>query len=131
MNFPVQSPQNRVVVIVSALACMLLIAIFVGISQTFINQANPGAARAEQRHKNLAELRASNAQVLNHYAWQDQEKNVIRLPINRAIELMLTSWNNAGQGRKQLLSRVLLVHGPPPELAPAVEKPAEEELEFE
>lgn len=65
-----------------------------------------GQRRAEERRKYLAELRQSNADVLNNYAWVDQPKGVVRIPVGNAIELMRQEWQNPAQGRKKLLARI-------------------------
>src|SRR5580658_7051070 len=36
----------------------------------------------------LQEMRAAEDQVLNNYAWLDQQNGIVRLPIDRAIELI-------------------------------------------
>jgi hypothetical protein len=38
--------------------------------------------------KDLARLRAAETQLLNHYTWVDKASGVVRLPIERAIELV-------------------------------------------
>lgn len=80
-----------------------------------------GAERAAERRKNLAEHRAMETQVLNNYAWQDQNKGIVRLPINRAIELVQQEWQNPAQGRAELLSRLDKATAVPPK---APEKPS-------
>jgi hypothetical protein len=41
----------------------------------------------EERKARLTELRAKETQELNAYEWIDRDKGVVRLPIDRAIEL--------------------------------------------
>ena len=43
----------------------------------------------EERKAALAELRAHEAQVSTSYAWIDQSKGVVQLPVDRAVELTL------------------------------------------
>ncbi|MGH7790083.1 MAG: hypothetical protein ACRERC_24660 [Candidatus Binatia bacterium] len=38
--------------------------------------------------KDLRELRASEAEVLEHYGWVDKQAGVVRIPIDRAIQLL-------------------------------------------
>ena len=49
-----------------------------------------GIKTSEQRKTALAELRANEAKVATGYAWVDQSKGVVQLPIDRAIELTLS-----------------------------------------
>lgn len=36
----------------------------------------------------LAELRAQEAELLNSYGWVDQQKGVVRIPIDKAMDIM-------------------------------------------
>lgn len=44
---------------------------------------------SEGRTKHLSSLRASEAGQLGSYAWIDQAKGVVRLPVDRAMELVV------------------------------------------
>src|SRR5256885_1267338 len=46
-----------------------------------------GIHTAGQRENNLAELRKKQADQATTYGWVDQKAGVVRLPIDRAIEL--------------------------------------------
>ena len=85
------------------------------------------AARIAERKKFLTEIRLAEAQALGHYGWVDQSKGVVRLPISRAIELVLAEWKNPAVARSNLVARALQVHAPPPEApaAPATPNPFE------
>ncbi len=48
-----------------------------------------GAKTPEQRKAALAELRAHEIKVGTGYAWVDQSKGVVQLPLDRAVELTL------------------------------------------
>jgi hypothetical protein len=67
-----------------------------------------GEDRAAVRRKALMELRASNHDVLEnpHYVWQDPAKGVVRMPIDRAVELALKLWQNPASARSNLIARV-------------------------
>jgi hypothetical protein len=39
-------------------------------------------------NSDLLEMRAAEDQVLTHYAWLDQDNGIVRLPIDRAMELI-------------------------------------------
>jgi hypothetical protein len=51
----------------------------------------------------LKAIRAAEDQVLNGYAWMDPEKGVVRIPIDRAIDLLsergLPSRPQAGESK--------------------------------
>lgn len=52
------------------------------------------------RKARLTELRNKEAQALSTYSWVDREKGIVRLPIDRAIELTVQDLRrkNAGAG---------------------------------
>ncbi len=77
-------------------------------------------ARIQERHKNLRDLQAANAEVLNNYAMEDAAKGVVRLPISRAIEISLQEWKNPAAARTKMLERAKLKFAAPPK---APEKP--------
>lgn len=73
--------------------------------------------RAELRRKNLAELRAENQAALTSYGWVDPTKGIVRLPVDRAVELTLQLWQDPAAGRSNLLARVAKATAKAPEKA--------------
>lgn len=51
------------------------------------------AARAALRTKNLAELQAADHASLTTYGWTDRAKGIVRIPVDRAIELVIPELN--------------------------------------
>jgi hypothetical protein len=71
--------------------------------------------RAEERAKNLAEIRNAEDDALNHTGWVDPSKGVVRLRIDDAMNLMLQTWGtNAAAGRANMLERDAKANPPPP-----------------
>jgi hypothetical protein len=56
-----------------------------------------GVKTPEQRHAILIEHRAKEAKAATSYAWVDQGKGVVQLPLDRAVELTIQELN---AGRK-------------------------------
>ena len=83
-----------------------------------------GEDRAALRRKNLAELRAANEEVLHNpnFVWQDPAKGIVRMPIDRAMELALEYWKNPAAARSNLIARVEKATAVPPK---APEKPSQ------
>lgn len=50
---------------------------------------DPDAPTPEQR---LAELRADEEQALTRYGWIDREQGIVRIPIDRAMEKLVTEY---------------------------------------
>jgi hypothetical protein len=65
---------------------------------------NP-AARAKERLEALTKARQADAEALASYAWQDQPRGIVRLPIDRAMELTLQEMKNPVAARTNLLGR--------------------------
>jgi len=51
-----------------------------------------GQRTPEERKAVLAELRAKEAKASTSYAWVDQEKGIVQLPIDRAVELTIQEY---------------------------------------
>lgn len=50
-------------------------------------------ARDAERVKNLADLQADNEKKLHSYAWVDQAKGSVQIPVNQAMTLVLAKLN--------------------------------------
>jgi hypothetical protein len=72
-------------------------------------------ARAELRRKNLAELRAADKIAQETYGWIDPAKGIVRLPLDRALELSLALWQDPTAARSNLLARLEKATAKPPE----------------
>ena len=78
--------------------------------------------RAEVRARALAELRAAEADALEHPGWIDPTKGVVRLPIAVAMKMVEQEWGqNPAAARSNLISRVEKATALPPK---APEKPS-------
>jgi hypothetical protein len=73
---------------------VVMILLFVGLVALLVIQRGQvqtyDEARKEQRLKNLAELNAENEKILTQYHWIDKAKGVVGIPIDRAMNLVLT-----------------------------------------
>ncbi len=63
-------------------------------------------ARWAERRKNLADLEARNAALQETYAWIDQGRGVVRLPVARVMEITARDWADPAAGRSNLLARL-------------------------
>ena len=64
-----------------------------------------GQDRIKERKKNLAEIRAAEAEGLSTYAWVDKGKGIARLPIARALEITLQEYQNPSAARSNRIAR--------------------------
>lgn len=77
-----------------------------------------GLERAAERTKAMGELSAASQAALSTYGWQDKTKDIVRLPIDRAMELTVQEWQDPAKGRKKLISiseQATFEPAPPPE----------------
>jgi hypothetical protein len=97
-----------------------LMAVLVGALYRYALPEPIAAARAKERRQFLLEQKAAEAKALTEYAWQDRAKEIVRLPIPRAIELTLQEWQNPVAARTNLIARVEKATAvpPPPPAAP-------------
>ena len=54
-----------------------------------VETVGDGVRTPEQRKAALAELRGKEQTAATSYAWIDKDKGVVRLPIDRAVELVI------------------------------------------
>ena len=92
--------------VVGILGCFFIVAALVWAMRHYSQPAPLGEDRVAVRKKALAELRAVEADELNNYAWLDQTKGVVRLPIAEAVKISLREWQNPALARSNLNTRV-------------------------
>ena len=96
------------------LGSFLIMAGMVWLMQHYTRPAPLDQKRAEERRKTLADVKAANTESLNNYAWIDQPKGIVRLPISRAMELTLQQWKNPAAARSNLIAQVEKATALPP-----------------
>lgn len=84
--------------------------------------ASKAPARAKERAEKLAEVRKDAAEALNSFGWQDKTKGLVRLPVDRAMELTLQRYKDPAAARANLNDRVEKASALPPK---APEKPSQ------
>ena len=106
---------------IGILGTFLIVAMLVLAMRHYTRPEPVGANRVEERYKFLQDQRAADAKALNEYDWIDKEKGIVRLPVQRAVELTLQEWQNPAAARSNLISRVEKATAAPPK---APEKPS-------
>ncbi len=94
----------------------LLMVILIWTMYHYMRPEDLNAARVQERRQFLQDIKATEAQQLNHYAWRDRDKGLVILPIDRALELTLQEWQNPAAARSNLIARIekALEKPPPP-----------------
>lgn len=75
---------------------------------------SPTASMDAQRLKARADIHAVNEVVLQTYGPQYPEKGFIYVPIERAMDLIVSEWKDPAAGRSNLLLRAALALEVPP-----------------
>ena len=105
--------------VAAVFGAFLIVAGLVWVMFSYTHPAPLGEDRAAARRKALTDLRASNADVLYspNYVWMPgvpPANHIVRMPIDRAMELSLKLWQNPAAARSNLLSRAEKATAVPP-----------------
>ena len=122
MNSEPQCKSGPCAYIAAVIGAFLIVAGLVWIMHSYTRPEPLGEDRAAFRRKNLAEIRAANAEALSSFGWQDQTRGVVRLPISEAMKLVEHDWQNPAAARSNLIARVEKATAPLPK---APEKPSQ------
>ncbi len=118
---PAAVPRTTAAYVIGVLGSFLIIGALVWAMRHY-TQPPPVENRPAVRAKALAELRAAETEALNHPAWIDQGKGLVRLPIQDAMALVEREWGrDPAAGRSNLITRVEKATAIPPK---APEKPS-------
>ena len=77
------------------------------------------ADRATVRSKDLAEIRAAEATALATPGWVDKDRNIVRLPIDTAMQIYESAAKNPAAARADLTARAEKAAAPLPKKAAA------------
>lgn len=72
------------------------------------------ASRAAERAKDLADIRATEVQMLDNPGWIDQPRGIVRLPIDIAMQMAAQEWQNPAAARTNLIAREERATAPAP-----------------
>jgi hypothetical protein len=90
----------------------LVMAWLVWLMRGYTQPPELAAVRAEERLKIKHEFDAASAPLLNGYDWVDKEKGFVRIPVERAKELILLEWQNPVAGHSILAARAARAFAP-------------------
>ena len=92
---PSSSSPNKILTIVGVVGTLLLFVLILYLAY-LPNRAGPvDKARIEQRKQNLAENQASEIERATTYAWVDRENGIVRIPIEKAMDLTVKDWQES------------------------------------
>ena len=103
--------------IIFIVACLLFVALVVAVKLSVPVPAID-ADRAAVRSKALAEIRAAEAIALTKPGWVDQDRGIVRLPIETALQLAESAAKDPAAARGDLIARAAKAAAPLPKTAP-------------
>jgi hypothetical protein len=98
------------------LGTFLIVALLVWLMQSYTQAPSISATRAAERMQILSDFKAANAALVEAYNWQDPPKGFVRVPIERAKELVLAEWQDPLAARSNLMARAAIEFAPPPKV---------------
>jgi len=116
--------NQKIITLFGILGAFLVVLGLVGAMKYYTRPAPLNQARIEDRKKALAEIRAEEARGLSTYEVTDPGKGLVRLKIDRAIELTIEDYKNPAAARTNLIARAEKAAAAPP-------KPPEAPSKFE
>jgi hypothetical protein len=102
----------------------LIVALLVRLMQSYTAAPSISATRGAERMQIMSEFKAANAPLVENYDWQDQAKGFVRVPIARAMELVLEEGQDPAAARSNLMARAAKEFAPAP-------KPPEQKNPYE
>jgi len=98
------------------LGAFLIVALLVRLMQSYTQAPSISATRAAERMQIMSDFKTANAPFLDKdkYDWQDQAKGFVRIPIERAKELVLEQWQDPMTARSNLIARAAKQFALPP-----------------
>lgn len=114
--------SQKTISFLGILGAFLVVGALVYAMKYYTRPAPLNQARIEERKKALAEIHAADAQALNSYEVVDAGKGLVRLKIDRAMELTIEEYKNPAEARKSLVARAEKASAAPPKAPEAPSK---------
>jgi hypothetical protein len=91
-----QEANVPLVLTIGIVAGILIIVIIIGLQGWYQSQENDEMAYKADLFKNadLIDLKAAQTDNISHYRWVDKQNNVVSIPIERAMQVMIETNGN-------------------------------------
>src|SRR5262245_16470540 len=113
---------NTILTCLGVLGSFLIVVLLVWAMYHYTRPAPLNQDRVNERKKALMEIRAENERGLNTYEVTDAGKGIVRLKIDRALELTLEDYKNPAAARSNLIARAEKAAAAPPKAPEAPSK---------
>lgn len=101
--------HTRTTVLLRWIAAGLVVALFGVLSWMVINHPVPlkvDEERSRLRREYAEEMQSSNRIALTTYGWIDSRRGIVRLPLDKAMEMSVSLWRDPALARSNLLERL-------------------------
>jgi hypothetical protein len=103
---------------IAFIAGSVIFAVLVVAVKFLVNVPAIDADRGAVISKALFDMRTNEVASLNNIGWVDQQRGIVRLPIDTAIQLAAQEWQNPAAARADLIAREEKAGAPAPVVAP-------------
>lgn len=100
--------------LVGVVGAFLIVGLLVLAMTRYLQPAPLNTARITERKKALADIRAENEKALHSYEVLDAGKGLVRLRVDRAMELTIQEYQNPAAARAAMIARANKAAEPPP-----------------
>ncbi|HSY42774.1 MAG TPA: hypothetical protein VK811_02615 [Candidatus Acidoferrum sp.] len=100
------------------LIASLIFIVLVVVVKLAVNVPSIDAARADLISQTLYQMRTNEVASLSSPGWIDHDRGIVRLPIDRAMQIAAQEWQDPAQARADLISRAQRAAAPAPKVAP-------------
>jgi hypothetical protein len=98
----------------AAAGTFLVMGSLVWLMRSYTQPPSLAEVRGTERRKIRDDLRALNQPLLDNYAWQDPVKEIVRVPVEQAKDLILQEWQDPAKGYALLTNRAAKAFAPAP-----------------
>jgi hypothetical protein len=109
---PNRGKYGNAATVLAVAGAFLVMAWLVWLMRDYTRAPALAQVRAEERLKIKREFDAANAPLVNGYDWADKGKGIVRIPVERAKELVLQEWQNPAAGHSNLVARAARAFAP-------------------
>jgi hypothetical protein len=102
---------------VAFLAGALIFLVLIVIVKLTVTVPAIDANRATFISNDLYQIRTNEVVSLNNAGWVDKDRGIVRLPIDRAMQLTEFYWQDPAAGRSELIARAKKAAAPAPKKA--------------
>jgi hypothetical protein len=100
------------------LIASLIFIVLVVVVKLAVNVPSIDVGRADLISQTLYEMHTNEVMSLSSPGWIDHDRGIVRLPIDRAMQIAAQEWQDPAEARADLISRAQRASAPAPKAAP-------------